>query len=174
MYRHAIPLALLACSLSAQEVNQKPEKQNEPKSEAEARETRRRPRIRFGGFAVGVGYSRWSSPWWGHGYYGRPYFPGYYAWDPFYHPFYYHPYYSSGFGWGPSMGEVKLQSDRKDAEVYVDGAYAGNVSDRKTMWLDPGAYNLEIRAPGKEPYSKRIYVLSGKSLRVNAKLEAQQ
>ena len=69
------------------------------------------------------------------------------------------------------MGQVKLHADLKDAEVFIDGAFAGTVSERKSMWLEPGAYNLEVRAPGRETYAKRIYVLSGKSLRVNAKME---
>ena len=49
---------------------------------------------------------------------------------------------------------------------------AGTAAERKSIWLDPGAYNLEVRAPGKRTYTRRIYVLSGKALRVNARLEA--
>jgi hypothetical protein len=34
------------------------------------------------------------------------------------------------------------------------------------MWLDPGAYNLELRTNG-DSYTKRIYVLSGKRLTID-------
>ena len=148
MTRHGILLALaLACAVSADA---------------------RWPRVRLGGVTVGAGYSRWS----GYPYFYAPYapfFPGYFAWDPFL----YHPYYWSGFAYGPNMGEVKLKAGRRDAEVFIDGAYAGTAAERKSMWLDPGAYNVEVRAPDRAPFVRRIYVLSGKTLRIDAKLEAQ-
>jgi hypothetical protein len=65
------------------------------------------------------------------------------------------------------MGEVKLQSSSKDAEVYLDNAYAGTASKLKSFWLSPGVYQLEVRAKGQTPQQKRIYVLTGKTLKVN-------
>src|SRR5512138_2848734 len=117
-------------------------------------------RVRLGGVSVGMGYSRWccAYPW-----------LSYPAWDPFF----YHPGYYWGFAAGPNLGEVRLRADRKDAEVFLDGAYAGTAAERKSMWIEPGAYNLEVRAAGKITYTKRIYVLSWKSLLLMAKLEAQ-
>jgi len=170
-----VPLALLACALSATPADQAAPKDAEQKSSEDSPKGEtgtRRPRIRFGGFMFGAGYTHWSRGWccgYGYGYYGlwAPFYPGVFAWDPFL----YSPYYNSGFAWGPNMGEVKLHASLKNAEVFLDGAYAGSVSERKSMWLDPGAYNIEVRAPGRPAYVKRIYVLSGKSLRLNAKME---
>ena len=62
---------------------------------------------------------------------------------------------------------MKLQSAAKDAEVYLDNAYAGTASKLKSFWLQPGVYELEVRTQGRAPQAKRIYVLTGKTLKVN-------
>ena len=110
-----------------------------------------------------------SGPWWypyGHGYY--PYYYGAAFWDPFWGPFgsYYYPgvlTYSDG------KGQIGLKADQKSAAVYIDGAYAGTAQHLKTFWLDPGAYDLSVSA-GHAQFRQRIYVLTGKTLTVNAKL----
>ena len=61
----------------------------------------------------------------------------------------------------------------KDAEVFINGAYAGTAGKLKSMWLRPDAYDLEIRAPGRTPYAERIYVVAGKTLHVHADLRVQ-
>ena len=161
----------LACGLYAADADKKPDQAEG--EQTQVHETTRRPHIRFGGLMIGAGYTHWSGGWCcgypAYGYYGAwmPFFPAFFSWDPFF----YSPYYGAGFTGGPNMGEVKLHADLKDAEVFLDGAYAGTAAERKSIWLDPGAYNLEVRAPGKRTYTRRIYVLSGKALRVNARLE---
>ncbi len=132
----------------------------------------RKTRVRLGGITVGAAYSRYSGfPW-----YGYPYLPAWYPyWSPYWSPFWdaylplYHPGYAPGYYLreGPGMGEVKLEAPAK-SEVYLDGAYAGLSNDLKTIWLKPGAYDLEVRGPGRPPFTKRIYVLSGKRLKIEA------
>jgi hypothetical protein len=170
MMRAAFPLILIACGLYAADADNKTDKP--VASDTQVQHTSRRPHIRFGGVMIGAGYTHWSGGWccgYPDYYYGgwAPFYPAYYGWDPFF----YHPFYYSGFAWGPNLGEVKLHADRKDAEVFLNGAYAGTAAERKSMWLEPGAYKVEVRASGQETYTKRIYVLSGKSLRLNAKVE---
>ena len=167
MIRATFPLILIACRLYAADADNKTDKPDA--SDTQVQHTSRRPHIRLGGVMIGAGYTHWSGGWCcGYpGYYYGGFYPAYYGWDSFL----YHPYYYSGFAWGPNLGEVKLHADRKDAEVFLDGAYAGTASERKSMWLEPGAYTVEVRASGHETYTKRIYVLSGKSLRLNAKVE---
>ena len=157
-------LALLACLAMA----------------AEAGDDGKR-RVRLGGVVVSAGYSHFSGgyPWWGYpwGYY-YPYYYGrawaYPFWlDPWSLSPFVHPGFYTGFGWGLDKGEVKLRTRLKDAEVYVDGAFAGSASRLKSMWLDPGAYSLEVRAPGREPFEKRIYVLTGKTLQIEPVLPAR-
>jgi hypothetical protein len=137
-------------------------------------------RIRLGGFTFGAGYSRYSG-----------YFP-YYSYYPysFYRPWYYDPFYPSlynaysplmihpgwyaGFARRDGMGEIKLQSSPKDADVFIDDALAGKAKDLKTIWLEPGAYNLKVQAERYEPFVMRVYVLSGKTLKVDANLAPQK
>ncbi|MDZ4800274.1 MAG: hypothetical protein SGI92_19115 [Bryobacteraceae bacterium] len=119
------------------------------------------PRVRVGGVSGNFGYMRG-----GPGYWGSPYGYGFY--DPFwYYGSFAHPGYFGSFAQGPGMGEVKLIGAPKDAMVYVDNAYAGEVRKLKTMWLEPGVYNLEVR-DGDRKFTRRIYVLSGKTLDLKA------
>ncbi len=78
------------------------------------------------------------------------------------------------YSFQPSMGQVKLDARRKDASVYLDGAFAGTVEKRKRFYLEPGVYELEIREPGQNSYKQRIYVLSGKTLEVHPDLQANR
>jgi hypothetical protein len=135
-------------------------------------------RVRLGGITVGAGYSHFS----GYPYFGSP-FPAWpYYWsryDLLFYPSYgwlggfVHPGYYRNYREGPGMGQVKLRSDEKLAPVYLDGGYAGVAKDLKTIWLTPGAYDLEVRTDN-ESFSRRIYVLSGKTVRIDAKLSPVQ
>lgn len=120
---------------------------------------RKLPRVRLGGIMLGAGYSHFGGryPYGSYGY--GPYF-----YDPFFYSPFIHPGFYTGFGYQPLMGEVKVQAD-KDSWVYLDGALAGRAGKLKNMWLEPGAYELELRSGGKRT-AQRIYVLSGKTLKV--------
>jgi hypothetical protein len=84
---------------------------------------------------------------------------GYYS--PFYGPYPYGAYYGV-----PNAGQVKLDTKVKAAEVFVNGAYAGTAGKLKTMWMRPGTYTLELRAPGGEQFTEKIYVMAGKTVHV--------
>lgn len=101
----------------------------------------------------------------------RPWGPAW--WDPFWYSGWAHPGYWTGFAHGPGMGEVKLSSAPRDASVYLDGAYAGQVGKLKNVWLRPGIYNLEIRNDAGASWEKKIYVLSGKTLELRPALQAK-
>ena len=129
---------------------------------------------------MGAGYSRFSGPIYPYGY-PYPYasapfglYPGDWVgasfWYPLWGPY---PYYGPGyFAYNSGRGEVRLAADPKDARVYIDGGYAGTADKLKDMWLDPGAYDLTLSAPGREDFHQRLYVLSGKLLKISARLEA--
>ncbi|HEX8985878.1 MAG TPA: PEGA domain-containing protein [Bryobacteraceae bacterium] len=119
-------------------------------------------RVRLAGISVGAGYFRGPAFW--------PYYPAYWGMYGMYDPFFYPGFYN-GFARGYNMGEVKLRVEPERAEVFLDGAYAGAASERKSMWLEPGAYLLEVKAAGRDAFSRKIYVLSGKSLKIDAALE---
>jgi hypothetical protein len=95
-------------------------------------------------------YSHYYDPW-GYGLFGIGYF--YYSpwsWGP-YGAYGYPPY---GGAVGYDIGRVRIKVKPRDAEVWVDGYYAGTVDDFDGMFqalrLDSGGYRIEIRKPGFE------------------------
>jgi hypothetical protein len=128
----------------------------------------RKTHVRFGGLTVAAGYA-----------YGPAFYP-YYAFAPYgLFPYYAYPfwgaygaysYYPLDMAYGADKGELQLKADAKDAELYIDGAYAGTVRRLKNIWLDPGAYNLSVSAAGRETFKRRVYVLTGKTLDISANL----
>ena len=131
--------------------------------------------------SISLGYAHLSgpvffNPFYPYGFYPYGVYPadfvygGYgpypYGYPPFYGPY----YYPSDFDRSAGRGQVKLSGIAKDAQVYLDGAYAGTADRLKSMWLDPGAYNLEVSAAGGKKFQQRIYVLSGKTLKISARL----
>ena|SRR5215469_9336248 len=97
---------------------------------------------------------------------GHPYAVGWYA--PFWGPYwggYWGPYYAY-----PNSGEVKVDTKVKDAQVFINGAYAGTTHENKTMHLRPGSYSIEIREDGQTHFSQRVYVAAGKTLHLHPEL----
>jgi hypothetical protein len=128
--------------------------------------------LRFGGIAVSASYAHF---WPGIYPYGFPYGPFYSPlgvatwWDPFW-GFFPAVYPVGYFSPGDGRGEVKLNDAPKGASVYVNGGYAGTVEHLKSFWLDPGAYDLVLSTPDGRQYQQRVYVLTGKTLKIEAKL----
>src|SRR5258708_38703454 len=103
-----------------------------------------------GGFVVGRGiYGGWYGPYWGS-YWG----PGYFA-----------PYNVY-----PNLGEVKLDTKVRDAQVFINGAYSGTTHENRTMRLRPGTYNIEIREGSQTPFSQKIFVVAGKTMHLHPEL----
>jgi len=86
---------------------------------------------------------------------------------------YWAPYRYGYYDYAPATGAVKFDTSVKDAEVYIDGAYAGTVGKLKTIQLRPGSYDIEVRAPGCTQFDKRVYVAAGKTLHLNPDLRVQ-
>jgi len=99
---------------------------------------------------------------------GRPFYGGDYGGgdSPFWGP-YWGPY---GFYGYPNAGEVKLDTKVKDAQVFINGSYAGTTHENKTMHLRPGTYNIEIREGGRTPFAERVYIVAGKTLHLHPEL----
>lgn len=108
-------------------------------------------RLVRGGFVARgpVVYGGWYAPYWG----------------PYWGPAYIGPYYAY-----PNSGEVKLDTKVKDAQVFIDGSYAGTTHENKTMRLRPGTYNIEIREGGQTPFSQKLYVVAGRTLHLHPEL----
>jgi hypothetical protein len=102
----------------------------------------------------------------GPGFYGPSFYGGWYG------PGWYGPG-SYGLGWyepygyvpANAAGKVKIETKAKDAEVYVDGGYAGTVKQLGTFPLKAGAHDVELRDPhGQSFYQQQIDVIAGKTV----------
>jgi PEGA domain len=156
-----------------------PSKENS--NDKEAPTEKRKFRLRVGGVSVGASYSHFSGPYYypyayPFGYPPFGFYPGDWVtasfWYPIASPY---PFYApDSFRYGDGRGEIRLTAEPKEAKVFIDGGYAGPAGKLKTLWLDPGAYDLTVSAAGREDFHQRLYVLSGKSLKITAKLDPEQ
>jgi hypothetical protein len=91
--------------------------------------------------------------------------------SPFYDPFFYSPFYGP---WGPygspyasNMSEVRIQATPKDAEVFVDGYYAGIVDNFDGVFqrlnVSPGGHEFVLYREGFQPIHQMVYVQPGSS-----------
>jgi hypothetical protein len=108
----------------------------------------------YGYGAFGLGYFYYDPYRWSPGYYSG-YAPGYYA-----------PRYGSGFGF--DVGELRLQVFPRNAQVFVDGYYAGTVDDFdgtfQALKLEAGPYQIRIAAPGFEDLMFDVRINPGQKI----------
>jgi hypothetical protein len=103
-----------------------------------------------------------SGPGWG---------PSFYGYGPVY---YQYPIYGRGRGYD-SSGSVRLQVSPRQAEVFVDGSFAGTVDDFDGVFqrlnIQPGEHDIQIYLAGYRPFSQRFYLQPGKSFNIRHTLE---
>jgi len=105
------------------------------------------PRVAVGFYGGGWGGPYWG-PWGGWGY------PGYA----------YGPYGYGGYG-GRPLGEVHIKTPDSNAQIFINGAFAGRAHDLKRFYLVPGTYNIEQRI-GSDIQKQRVYVIANRSLKL--------
>lgn len=84
----------------------------------------------------------------------------------------YDPYgYSYGSPWrtsGYDVGSVRLKIRPRDAQVFVDGYYAGLVDDFdgafQSLRLEAGGHKIEVRMPGFQDMELDVHVQPGKTI----------
>lgn len=131
-----------------------------------------------GGVSVGLGLY-YGYPWgWGsigfglgYPYYGYPYY-GYY-------PYYPAPAYEGySVAAAPPSGGIRIDVPQRDAEVVVDGNFAGTVEDfngrTQALPLSPGSHHIEIRAKGFETASFDVNVDPGRTITYRSSLRPAQ
>jgi hypothetical protein len=84
---------------------------------------------------------------------------------PYWGPGYFAPYNAD-----PNLGEVKLDTKVRDAQVFINGAYSGTTHENRTLRLRPSTYNIEIRAGGQTPFFQKIFVAPGKTMHLRPAL----
>ena len=108
---------------------------------------------------------------WSYGGYYAPYYNAFYLGYLAYSPwgwmpaFYGYPYQYGGgayYAQGWDAGRVRLKVKPRDAEVYVDGYFAGQVDDFdgtfQSLRLDGGPHRIEMRKPGFEILTFDVHV----------------
>jgi hypothetical protein len=109
-------------------------------------------------------------------YYYNPYSFGYgpagrghFYFDLYYNSYIWHPYsvyrYGSYGSYGYPVGELRLKVHPSDAQVFIDGYYAGRVDDFdgvfQSLRLEEGEYQVEIVLPGYEPLAFDVRIFPG-------------
>jgi len=106
---------------------------------------------------VGVGYPFYD-PW--YGYYGSPYFYG----APY-------PYYAA---YDPGAS-IRVEVTPKEADVYVDGYYAGNVDDFDGVFqrlpVTPGEHDIELYMDGYRAAKQHVLVSPRHSFKLKYAME---
>lgn len=103
---------------------------------------------------------------WGLGYYyNDPY--AWYPGDPWRYGYAAPGYAYPGGAYGYDVGRLRLQVQPRNAEVYIDGYYAGIVDDFdgrfQGMSLESGGYAVEVALPGFEPLQFDIRITPGRT-----------
>ena len=114
------------------------------------------------GYYPGYYYNAYS---FGYGPYGR----GHFYFDLSYNSYIWHPYsvyrYGTYGSYGYPVGELRLKVEPRDAQVFIDGYYAGRVDDFdgtfQSLRLEDGEYQVEIVLPGYEPLAFDVRILPG-------------
>jgi len=106
--------------------------------------------------------------------------------DPFfYSPFWYDPWYAAPYQWGwypPYRGaylapeaSVKLDVKPKQAEVYVDGYYAGIVDDFdgafQRLHVAPGEHEIELYLDGYRAVKQHVFLTADNTFKVKYSME---
>lgn len=129
-----------------------------------------------------IGYAPWSLIYGSvgfsnFGYYGgvgpSPFYYGYngYGWS--YGPgAYTYPQYQVG---GTDFGGIRLEIRPRDAQVWVDGYYAGVVDEFdglfQSLRLEAGGHKIEIRMPGFDDFALDVHVQPGRKFTIRAELQ---
>ena len=124
------------------------------------------------GFGLGYPYSYGA---YGYPYYGASGYP-YGAYGNSYGGYYPGGYDSGAYGVRPGYadggyGGIRIQGAPRDAQVLVDGYYAGIVDDYNGTFqrldVQPGPHEIEVRTPGR-PLTYDVNVAPGQTLTIHA------
>jgi hypothetical protein len=128
---------------------------------------------------VGIYYgpSVYYRPWYAagyYGYYGSPWFYG--GWGYPYSAYGYAPWgYPYAYGGYYYDSSLRVQVSPREAEVFVDGYYAGTVDDFdgvfQRLHLEPGDHDLELFLPGHRSFQQKVYLQPGKTFNVRHGME---
>lgn len=122
----------------------------------------------------------YASPYWYGGYY--PFYGYGYPWSFSVgfgccgYPYYGYPYYGYPYGYAyDNSASLRLQVSPREAEVFIDGYYAGTVDDFdgtfQRLHVEPGDHELEVFLPGHRSLQQHLYLQPGKTFNVKHEME---
>jgi len=112
----------------------------------------------FGGWYTGFGWY----PYFGIGFgYGYPY--------PYYASYPYYPY-AYPYGYYDYRGAARLQVQPRDAQVYVDGYFVGDVDNfdgwAQRLYVEPGPREVAIYRTGQKTYRQKVLFRPGATVNI--------
>jgi hypothetical protein len=109
---------------------------------------------------------------------------GGFYYSPFYSPYWIDPWYGAGYPWGyyppygqylPPDASVKLEVKPNEAEVYIDGYYAGIVDDFdgafQRLHVAPGEHEIELYLAGYRTVTQKILLSANNTFKVKYTME---
>jgi hypothetical protein len=130
--------------------------------------------VRSGGGVVVRGYVGGYGGGYAGGYFGSPFWGPY--WDPFWvGPYWGYPYYRYwDRGYYDDSAEMRLEVKPKEAQVYVDGYYAGVVDDFdgvfQRLHVRPGDHELVLYLKGYHAVTQSLHLGVGQDSRIKCAL----
>jgi hypothetical protein len=135
----------------------------------------------YGGFGYGLGYLYYDPFWSSYGGYGYGGYGGYgYGGSPYggYDP----GYYGGSGGYSQSAyretGSLRLKIKPRQAQVYVDGYFVGQVDDFdgvfQKLGIDSGGHRVELKADGYEPMQLDVLITPGETVTYKGDLKRIQ
>ena len=119
------------------------------------------------------------------GYYGGGFYPwgygglgfgGFYGGS--YDPWWDDGGYAPGAYWGSLEGALRIKMKPREAEVYVDGYYAGHVDDFDGVFqrlrVESGPHRIEVRLDGYEPVMFDVRLQPDRTLSYGGELKKIQ
>jgi hypothetical protein len=107
------------------------------------------------------GYYPYYDPFW----YGDPWYGYQYPWRP----------YPPLYGYGYAEAAVRFEVTPKEAEVYVDGYYAGVVDDFNGVFqrlrVEPGEHEIELYLDGYKPVRQKVYLTPDNTFKIRYTME---
>jgi PEGA domain len=102
----------------------------------------------------------------------------------FYSPFWVDPWYGFGYPWGyppyyrtylPPEASVKFEVKPNEAQVYIDGYYAGIVDDFdgafQRLHVQPGEHEIELYLQGYRTVRQKAYLTADNTFKVKYNME---
>ena len=115
----------------------------------------------------------YSSFYWGWGGFG--WYPYYAHWGYPYGGFYGGYYGGYGVPWYDDLGALRIEVKPRDAQVYVDGYFAGLVDDfdgmSQRLRAKPGEHQIDLYMPGFQTLSEKMLFRPGSTLKIKTTLQ---